>query len=280
VHAYRHLFHAGNFADVLKHALLVRLALALARKDKPYLYLETHAGLGIYDLTHPWAQKNREFEAGIVRVWQRDDAPEALRSYLDAVRAANPDGTLRRYPGSPQLVRGLQRQGDRTVLIEMNADDCRALAKSFAHDRGVTVERGDGFRLLKAYLPPPERRALVLIDAAFDAPGELDRLVGALVEAHRRFATGVYALWYPLMPGATAAFAREVVATGIRRILRTELEVRGPRDPATGLRGCGMLVVNPPFGIEEEVRAILGWLAPRLAIDAHGTSRVEWLVPE
>jgi 23S rRNA (adenine2030-N6)-methyltransferase len=280
VHAYRHLFHAGNFADVLKHALLMRLALALARNDKPYLYLETHAGRGTYDLTHPWALKNREFEAGIARLWQRDDAPEALRAYLDAVRAANPDGTLRRYPGSPQLVRGVQRHADRTVLIELNADDCRALAKSFAHDRGVKVERGDGFRLLKAYLPPPERRALVLIDAAFDAPRELDRVLAALVDAHRRFATGVYALWYPLMPGATAAFARDVVATGLRRILRAELEVRGPHDPATALRGCGMLVVNPPFGVEEEARSIAGWLATVLAIDAHGTSRVEWLVPE
>jgi 23S rRNA (adenine2030-N6)-methyltransferase len=280
MHAYRHLFHAGNFADVFKHALLVRLALGLARKEKPFLYVETHAGRGSYDLAHPWAQKNREFAAGVARVWQRRDAPELLQPYLDAVRSANPDGTLRRYPGSPLLVRRLQRQGDRMVLIELNAEDCRALARAFADDRAVKVERGDGFRLLKAYLPPPERRALVLIDAAFDAPGELGRVVATLVDAHRRFATGVYAFWYPLMPAAMPAFDRDLVATGIRRMLRAEVETGGAHAAAQALSGCGMLVVNPPFGFEGEARDVCGWLASVLAVGPPGASRVDWLVPE
>lgn len=280
MHAYRHLFHAGNFADVLKHSLLVRLALGLARKEKPFLYAETHAGLGSYDLAHPWAQKNREFAAGVARVWQRSDAPGLLQPYLDAVRGANPHGALRRYPGSPLLVRELQRPGDRMVLIEVNAEDCRVLERTFADDEAVKVERGDGFRLLKAHLPPPERRALVLIDAAFDAPGELGRVVATLVDGHRRFASGVYALWYPLMRGAMPAFERDLVATGIRRMLRAEVEVREPRAAGRTLSGCGMLTVNPPFGFEQEAREICGWLASALAVDPPGTSRVHWLVPE
>jgi 23S rRNA (adenine2030-N6)-methyltransferase len=280
VHAYRHLFHAGNFADVFKHALLVRLALGLARKEKPFLYVDTHAGLGSYDLAHPWAQKNREFAAGVARAWQRRDAPGLLQPYLDAVLGANPDGKLRRYPGSPLLVRRLQRQGDRMVLIEVNAEDCSALERTFAEDGAVKVERGDGFRLLKAYLPPPERRALVLIDAAFDAPGELGRVVATLVDGHRRFATGVYAVWYPLMRGAMRAFERDLVATGIRRILRAEVEVREARTTGQTLSGCGMLTVNPPFGFEQEAREVCGWLASVLAIDPPGTSCVDWLVPE
>jgi 23S rRNA (adenine2030-N6)-methyltransferase len=279
MHAYRHLFHAGNFADVLKHALVMRLAAALARKDKAFLYLETHAGRGAYDLAHPWARKNAEFADGVARVWRREDLPEPLRPYVEAVRGANANGTLRHYPGSPGLVRSLLRARDRMVLAELNADDCRALAALFADDGQVRVVKGDGFAMLKASLPPPERRALVLVDASFDAPGEFDRLLVALVDAHRRFATGVYALWYPLMaPAAMRDFERKLVATGLRRMFVAELETR--RAAAASLRGCGLLVLNPPFGFVEEARTTVAWLAPVLAIDAPGCSRAEWLVPE
>lgn len=280
MHAYRHLFHAGNFADVFKHALLVRLVLALARKDKPFLYLETHAGLGSYDLAHAWAQKNREFDAGIGRVWQREDAPAVLLPYLALVRAANPGGTLRTYPGSPGLVRSLRRAGDRMVLIELNPDDARALARSFAGERGVQIECGDGFGGLKAHVPPLERRALALVDPAYDAPRELERVVGAVADAHRRFATGVYAVWYPLVPFAAARLARDLVATGLRRMLRVEISVRPAHDAATALAGCGMVVVNPPFGFAEEAAEAARWLASALAQGDAGTSRIDWLVPE
>jgi 23S rRNA (adenine2030-N6)-methyltransferase len=281
MHAYRHLFHAGNFADVFKHALLVRLAMALARKDKPFLYLETHAGLGQYDLAHPWAQKNAEFAAGIARLWQRADLPGVLAPYLAPVRAANPGDALRFYPGSPQLVRPLLRPGDRMVLAELNAEDCRTLAGRFRNDRTVHVECADGYRVLKAHLPSRERRALVFVDASFDTRGEFDRLVIALVEAHHRFATGVYALWYPLMsPAAMAAFARDVVRTGIRKILAAEIVVRETFAASAPLRGCGMLVVNPPFGFEGEAGAIGTWLAPVLALEGAGSFRLEWRVRE
>ncbi len=278
--AYRHLFHAGNFADVFKHALLARLLIALGRKEKPFLYLETHAGTGRYDLSHPWAQKNAEFRDGIGRLWDRADVPEPLAPYLEAVRAENADGRLRFYPGSPLLAARLARPQDRLVLAELGREDCAALAQRFAHDRRVTVLAEDGYRALKANVPPRERRGLVMIDSSFDRAGEFARVTEALADAHRRWATGVYALWYPLMtPQAMRGFERGVLATGIRKVLQAELSVR-PEAWSESLRGCGMLVVNPPFGFGAEAGTILAWLAPILAQQGEGAERVRWLVPE
>lgn len=278
--AYRHLFHAGNFADVFKHALLARLLLALGRKNKPYCYLDTHAGTGLYDLSHPWAQKNAEWREGIERVLARDDAPAALAPYLEAVEAQNPRGGLRFYPGSPGIASRLLREGDRMVLNELNPADFEELKQRFEGDRAVTVHQMDGYQALKAFLPPPERRGLVLMDSAFDRSGEFARLTEALATAHKRWATGAYALWYPLMePGAMRAFERGVVGTGIRKILRLELSVL-PERWSQSLRGNGMLVVNPPYGFDDEARPMLDWLWRVMAPRGEGGFAVEWLVPE
>ncbi|MCL4800146.1 MAG: 23S rRNA (adenine(2030)-N(6))-methyltransferase RlmJ [Burkholderiales bacterium] len=283
--SYRHLFHAGNFADVFKHALLVRLLAALARKEKPFCYLDTHAGTGRYDLEHAWAQKAREFEHGIARVWQRADAPAALAEYLALVRAENPDGVLRRYPGSPCIARRMLRPGDRMVLTELNRSDFAELAERFAGDRQVQVRRMDGYEALGAFLPPPEHRGLVLIDSAFDRAGEFARIAAALAGAHRRWATGTYAVWYPIVePPAVRRFEREVAETGIRRILQLALEVAPERGagalPAGWMHGCGMLVVNPPWRLDEEAGPLLDWLRAALGRNGHGAGAVRWLVPE
>jgi len=278
--AYRHHFHAGNFADVFKHAALARLLVAAAAKAKPFCYLDTHAGVGRYDLTHAWAQKNAEFRDGIGRLWERTDIPDLLAPYLDAVRAENPNGRLRFYPGSPRLARRFLRPGDRMVLSELNKTDVAALGELFARDRQVTVHLMDGYQSLKAHLPPPERRGLVLIDSSFDRSGEFRRLVAGLAAAHGRWATGLYAIWYPLMePPTMRAFERDVVATGIRKILQLELAVRSERWTQT-LRGCGVLVVNPPFRFDAEARRLLEWLVPVLAQTGESGSRVRWLAPE
>ena len=278
--AYRHQFHAGNFADVFKHILLVRLLLALGRKDKPYFYLDTHAGTGRYDLTHPWAQKLDEFRDGIERVWERAPVPDPVKPYLEAVRAQNAGDELRFYPGSPALARRFARPGDRIVLTELNRDDCLRLHELLGSDPQVHVECMDGYRALKAFLPPKERRGLVLIDSSFDRAREFDRLTLALVEAHRRWATGVFALWYPLMEAhAVHAFVRGVVATGIRKILKLELAVL-PQKWSASLRGCGMLVINPPFGFQQEAVPILAWLWRALAEEGQGGHVVTWLSPE
>lgn len=275
--AYRHYFHAGNFADVFKHALLARLLVALAKKDKPLCYLDTHAGIGRYDLTHRWAQKNREFEAGIARLWQRSDAPDLLAPYLEAVRAENPAGMLSVYPGSPAIAQRLLRANDRMVLCELNEKDKEALRKNFARERRAGVHLLDGFQAVKAFLPPRERRGLMLMDPSFDRKGEYARVVAALREAHGRFATGVSAFWYPLMePAALRAFEREVRGTGVSQILQLELWVH-PADWTASLRGCGLLVVNPPFGLEEEARVLLPWLRAVLATPDAGGQRVRML---
>ena len=278
--AYRHQFHAGAIADVFKHALLAQLVLALEKKDRPFFCLDTHAGIGRYDLEHPWALKNAEHNDGIVLVWRRKDAPQALAPYLDAVRAENADGKLRYYPGSPRIVRGLLREHDRMALTELNKKDCEALAKLFSGDKQVQVRLLDGYQALKAFLPPAERRGVVFIDSSFDRAREFDRLTRGFAGAYRKFATGVYALWYPLMePLAMRAFERGIVATGIRRILQLEISVHNVGWSGY-VRGCGFLVANPPFGFEDTARTILKWLWLALSRKSEGGQQVRWLVPE
>jgi 23S rRNA (adenine2030-N6)-methyltransferase len=278
--SYRHIFHAGNFADVFKHALLTRLLNGISAKDKPYVYLDTHAGIGRYDLTHPWAQKAREYENGITRVWNAKDAPLELGPYLAIVRELNPHGALRFYPGSPLIAKRFMRPQDRMVLVELNKVDHAELEAVFEHERRVAVQLMDAYQALKAYLPPQERRGLVLVDSSFDRTREFDRIVKALKEAHARWPTGMYAVWYPIMePGPMRDFATDIQRSGIRKVLRLELTVR-ERDENAIIPGCGMLVINPPWGFDKEARPLVEWLAKKLVVSGPGGSQVEWLVPE
>jgi 23S rRNA (adenine2030-N6)-methyltransferase len=278
--AYRHLFHAGNFADVFKHALLTRLLITLGEKDKAYCYLDTHAGVGRYDLTHAWAQEAREYENGIARLWARADIPPALAPYLDAVKAENTGRKLRFYPGSPLLARRFVRRIDRIVLTELNKTDFAELKQLFSRDRQVAVHLLDGYQGLKAFLPPKERRGLVLIDSSFDRAREFDRITAALKEAHARWATGIYAIWYPLMaPAAMRNFERDVKNLEIRKILKLEIEITA-RDFDATIPGCGMLIVNPPWRFEDEARPMLRWLSGALSGEGKGGATVNWLVPE
>ncbi len=278
--SYRHQFHAGNVADVFKHAMLSRLLVALGKKDKPYCMIDTHAGIGRYDLEHPWSQKTAEFRQGIARVWARADAPAALLPYLEAVRADNPDGHLKHYPGSPRIARRLLRTDDRLVLCELNKDDCAALKTVFSGVRHTAIHNQDGFAALKMLLPPQERRGLVFIDAAFDQADEFSRVSRAVKDAQARFATGMIAVWYPLMaPSAMQAFARSLQAMGLPKTLQLELTVY-PEDFTEHIRGSGMIVINPPFGLDREAPPLLDWLWRALSVDGQGGTRCTWLVPE
>jgi 23S rRNA (adenine2030-N6)-methyltransferase len=277
--AYRHLFHAGNFADVFKHALLARLLTALNAKEAPYCYLDTHAGTGRYDLRHPWAQKAREYENGIARIWARRDIPDALEPYLSVVRKENPDGSLRFYPGSPLLARRIARAGDSVVLSELNKTDFEELTALFSRERRTAVHLLDGYQALKAFLPPQERRGLILLDSSFDRAREFSRIARALKQAHARWPTGMYAAWYPLMEApAMRGFARDMTTTGVRKILRLELDI-GSVGAGT-ISGCGLLVINPPWRFDAEARALLDWLWRALSPAGGGSIRVDWLVRE
>ena len=278
--SYRHMYHAGNFADVFKHALLSRLLIALSAKDKPYFYLDTHAGIGLYDLTHSWAQKAREYDNGIGRLWTATDVPPAFEPYLEIVRALNPNGQLRYYPGSPFIAKRLMRPADRMALVELNKVDHEELQSVFEREKRVAVQLIDAYHALKAYVPPAERRGLVLIDSSFDRARELDRILKALKDAHSRWDTGMYAIWYPLLePAAMRDFLASVARSGIRKVLRLELVVR-ERDESGIIPGCGMLVVNPPWNFEKEAKTMVEWLARKLVVSGKSQPVVEWLVPE
>lgn len=278
---YRHAFHAGNFADVLKHAVLALLVRRLGEKEKPFAVLDTHGGLGLYDLFGAEALKTREAEGGIGRLLGRKDLPPALAPYLEAVRAANEgaEGPIRFYPGSPRLVRSLLRPRDRQTVCELHPQDAALLASEFRGDRQVTVKAMDGWTAVRALLPPPERRGLVLIDPPFEEVGEFHRLHKALREGHRRFATGQFVLWYPIKDRReVAAFLADLATTGIRRQLVAELSVRA-EDPAV-LSGSGLVLVNPPWQMDETLAGLLPWLAEVLAQGKGGGFRLDWLVPE
>jgi 23S rRNA (adenine2030-N6)-methyltransferase len=278
--SYRHLFHAGNFADVFKHALLARLLIALGRKEKPYCYHDTHAGTGRYDLMHEWAHKAREYENGIGRLWERQDIPDLLAPYMDAVRAQNRGRRLRFYPGSPLVAKRLMRPGDRMVLTELNRSDFEELRDVLAGERNVAIHLMDAYHGLKVFLPPRERRGLVLIDSSFDRAREFARLTAAIREAHERWAAGTYAAWYPMMePGPMRDFADKIRRSGIRKVLRAELTVR-ERDESGVIPGCGMLVINPPWRFEDEAMPLLDYLSRVLAMNTRGRAKVDWLVPE
>lgn len=275
---YRHAYHAGNFADVLKHAVLALAIEHLKLKDAACRVIDTHAGAGLYDLTSVAAGKTLEWQGGIGRIWGADALPDAvaaiLAPYLEAIAAENAGGGLRAYPGSPRIAQHLLRAQDRLILNELHPEDSAGLAAQFKRDKRVKVLQLDGWHAVKALLPPPERRGLVLIDPPYEAPGELQRLTAGLGEAIRRFATGTFLLWYPIKDLAPVEeFYGGICALGLAKTLRIELMIRAP-DAPDRLNGCGILAVNPPWTLEEKLRRLLPFLADRLAQGEGATWRL------
>lgn len=264
---YRHAFHAGNFADVFKHVLLARIIVYLARKPAPFRVIDTHAGIGLYDVAGPEATRTGEWRDGVGRL-VRAEAPvgvrELLQPYLDAVGPCGPDGRPLDYPGSPAVARHLLRPQDRLLLSERHPDDAATLTRTMARDARVKVLTADGYTVLNASVPPPERRGLVLIDPPFEDRAEFDTLAAALGRAWRKWATGTFAVWYPIKdPAPVAGFAQAVSAAISSDHLWLEL-ARPSSGPA--LRGCGLLVINPPFVLADEARRLLPFLAGVLSM--------------
>lgn len=280
---YRHAYHAGNFADVVKHAVLSRLVEYLKQKDKAFRVVDTHAGIGRYDLASVEAGKTGEWQGGIGRLLEVTLEPQAaalLQPYLEAVRAENPDGGLRCYPGSPLVVRHLLRKQDRLTAIELHAQDAARLKAVFAGDFQTRVIELDGWMALGAHLPPKEKRGLVLVDPPFEEEGEFARLVENLRRAHRRWPGGIYALWYPIKDRkAVAAFRAALKETGIPKLLDIGFEIR-PASSEPSLDGSGLVVANPPFTLEGELRLMLPALHKVLAVGQPSRWTLDWLAGE
>ena len=279
---YRHAFHAGNFADVVKHAVLARILAHLKEKSAAFRVIDTHAGAGLYDLSGPEASRTGEWREGIGRLRAAQLAPGVralLAPYLEVVAALNPGADLKVYPGSPALAQSLLRDQDRLVACEREPTAARALGAFLHGDPRAKAVEIDGYTALNAYVPPKERRGLVLIDPPYEQPDEFERLAQALAAAHRKWPTGIYALWYPIKNlRETAAFARRIAASGIARVLRAELTLA--RTDGERLGGSGLIVVNPPWRLEEELSVLLPALAQALGAAPAGATRLDWLAHE
>jgi 23S rRNA (adenine2030-N6)-methyltransferase len=279
---YRHAYHAGNFADVLKHAVLCRVLAHLREKPAPFRVIDTHAGSGRYELAGTEAAKTGEWRDGIGRIFNATFEPpvrELLAPYLEAVAAFNPNGKLSVYPGSPLIALHLLRRQDRLIACELEPRAAAALGRNLRSDSRAKAIAIDGWTALSAYVPPKERRGLVLVDPPFEEADDLGRLVQGLETAHRKWATGIFLLWYPIKePTEITAFARRLARTGIAKILRAELIV-APAADASRLRGSGLIVVNPPWTLHDELKRLLPALSERLTT-AGGAATLDWLANE
>ncbi|MDK2123411.1 23S rRNA (adenine(2030)-N(6))-methyltransferase RlmJ [Parachitinimonas caeni] len=276
--SYRHAFHAGNHADVLKHFILVQLLQYLGQKDKPFWYVDTHAGAGCYQLDTGYAAKNAEYLGGIDRLWQRNDLPEAIQEYVEVVRTFNPDGKLRFYPGSPMCALNVMRSTDKLRLFELHSTDSGLLAENMRPaGRQVGLQAADGFAGLKAVLPPPPRRGLILIDPPYEDKRDYQRVVAAMQESLQRFATGTYAIWYPLLQRHEAMQLPEKLhGVPCKSWLNVSLTVRRPSSDGFGMHGSGMYLFNPPWRLPELLKEVMPWLTAALAEDDGASYRLDF----
>ena len=267
--SYRHAFHAGNHADVLKHLVLIELTRYLGQKDKPFWVVDTHAGAGAYALDSAHASKLAEYREGVGRLWERKDHPPAVADYMALVRRLNPCGGLKVYPGSPFFALWTLREQDRLRLFELHSKDARLLAENFAHaGKQVVVSPTDGFAGLKALLPPPPRRGLVLIDPSYEEKQDYERVVKALKEGLSRFSGGTYALWYPQLTRLEAHELPQRLKRLPAKWLHVALRVREPAKDGFGMHGSGMFVINPPWTLHDTLAGVMPYLVSTLGSES------------
>lgn len=276
---YRHAFHAGNHADVLKHLIMTRLFALMARKQQPFAYIDSHAGLGLYDLKGDQANRTGEYLEGIARLWDAPDLPALAADYMQLLHDMNPDGELRYYPGSPEIARRSTRANDRVLLNEKHPEDGRLLKENMKGDRRVAVHLGEGWHVPRALLPVGEKRAVLLIDPPFEQLDEMKRCAVALKETIGRMRQTVAAIWYPVKDQRSLKrFYQDLAETGAPKLLRVELYVH-PLDTPASLNGSGLVIANPPWGLEEELRELLPYLAQKLG-QTKGDWKMDWLIAE
>ncbi len=279
--SYRHAFHAGNHADVLKHTVLIQLLDYFNQKDKPYWYIDTHAGAGIYRLDEGYATRNAEHEAGVSRVWGSADLPAALQRYVDLVREFNGPGSLRRYPGSPWFALRLMRPADRLRLFELHSTDAPLLAENLKRlfpdvTKRVVIDQADGFLHLKSLLPPPPKRGLVLMDPAYEDKRDYLRALMALKEGLARFPGGTFAIWYPQIDlGDVRALPGKLKKLPMKSWLHIRLSIRGETDEGPGMFGSGIFIANPPWTLAATMAPVMTRLTELLQVEGRGSHLLE-----
>ena len=278
--SYRHSFHAGNFADVLKHIVLIEILEYLKKKDKPFCCIDTHAGPGTYQLNDDYALKNREFENGIGKLWQHNDLPDGVANYVNLIKCFNGSALLTRYPGSPAIAKQILRSKDRLFLYELHSTEIKLLSNVVNKDRRIKVFHADGLKHAMSLLPPSEHRGLTLIDPSYEIKSDYSLVTETLVNMYKRFATGTYALWYPVVERSRIQKLEQAIQTScIKNVQLFELGIRADTDEH-GMTASGMIVVNPPWTLAATMQQILPWLADVLGNDGAGFCRIQTLLGE
>lgn len=278
--SYRHSYHAGNHADVLKHIVLSLCIEYLKEKEKPFIYLDTHSGAGRYLLKSEHAEKTGEYLTGINRIWQKTETPALLEPYMRVMHYYNRGEQLKYYPGSPLIAKHLLREYDKLHMTELHSSDYPLLRHEFLKDKRANVIRQDGYHQLKSQLPPQQRRGIILIDPSYELKTDYQQAVTAIQEGYKRFATGIYALWYPVVSRTqTQRMIKELMSTGIKRILQIELAVK-PDNTQRGMTASGMIVINPPWQLAQQMQTLLPWLHSVLVPENIGGFTVQQLVGE
>ncbi|CBL44162.1 Protein of unknown function (DUF519) [gamma proteobacterium HdN1] len=277
--SYQHIYHAGNFADVHKHSALCLVLEHLTQKPKPFAYIDTHAGRGFYDLQSSEAQKTDEAKGGIWGVDQ-DTAPAEVRRYFENIASCNPKGGRRFYPGSPKVALLNSREQDRVILIEKHPQEFQALSENFEREPRAILHRRDALEGLVALVPPDERRGMVLIDPSYEIKSEYADIANAVEKAYHRWPTGMYMIWYPLLPVAGhQRLLKALKQSGITRILISEIALHAPQG-LSGMYGSGIALINPPWQLEQGLARLGQWIVNSLSDASERRARVEWLVPE
>ena len=283
--SYRHAFHAGNHADVLKHFVLKEVLQYAAQKDKPFWYVDTHAGAGMYALDKGYAQQNAEFKDGVERLWHGHELPAPLLDYVELIRRLNPKGELKLYPGSPAIARELLRQDDRMRLFELHTNDSKLLRQEFLVDKPnankqIVVETQDGFAGLKALLPPPPKRAVVLIDPPYEDKSDYQRVVEAIKDSLERFAIGTFLIWYPLLQRPEPKqMLGKLTRLQPKSWLHVELQVQKPMLGGFGMHGSGLFIINPPWTLPKILSEAMPTLVKILAQNEGADFTLESHIP-
>jgi 23S rRNA (adenine2030-N6)-methyltransferase len=278
--SYRHSFHAGNFADVLKHLVLIKILEHLSKKEKPFCCIDTHAGPGEYALNDVYALKNREFENGIAKLWQRRDLPDNVANYVNFVKKFNETDELSRYPGSPLMNKQFLRNKDRLFLYELHSTEIQLLSDTIGKDRRIKVFHEDGLKNAVGLLPPGEHRGLVLIDPSYEIKSDYKLVAETLIQMHKRFATGTFALWYPVVERSrNQQLERTIKTSGLKNVQLFELGIKTDTHEH-GMTASGMIVVNPPWTLAAEMQKTLPWLANALGFEDAGFYRIEIVAGE